>query len=117
MTTAATGMAPGSSAQDEPRWHYRRSLASRVILMTTMAVSFAVALVSLGAYVPVKMSLQNSLDTSLTERAHEAARSNAVDILLSGDLPAAVLGAGDVRMFIVRSDGTHTNDTGPVLRV
>ena len=117
MTTPANWAAPGSSVQDAPRWHYRRSLASRVILMTTMAVCFAVALVSLGAYVTVKVSLENSLDDSLTERAHEAAKSNAVDILLSKDLPAAVLGAGDVRMFIVRSDGTHTNDKGPVLRI
>jgi two-component system sensor histidine kinase MprB len=82
-----------------------------------MAVCFAVALVSLGAYVTVKMSLENSLDDSLTARAHEAARSNAVEILLSKDYPAAVLGAGDVRMFIVHSDGTHTNDNGPVLRI
>ena len=37
MSTPTTGPAPGSSAPDEPRWHYRRSLASRVILMTTMA--------------------------------------------------------------------------------
>jgi two-component system sensor histidine kinase MprB len=114
---AANWVPPGSSAYDQPRWHYRRSLASRVILMTTMAVCFAVALVSLGAYVTVKVSLQNSLDNSLTDRAHEAAKSNVVDILLSGDLPAAVLGAGDVRMFIVRSDGTHTNDKGPVLQI
>jgi len=117
MSEPTTWLPPGSSAQDEPRWHYRRSLASRVILMTTMAVCFAVALVSLGAYITVKMSLENSLDDSLTERAHEAARSNVVDILLSGDLPAAVLGAGDVRMFIVRSNGSHTNDKGPALQV
>jgi two-component system, OmpR family, sensor histidine kinase MprB len=114
---ATTWAPPGSSGYDQPRWHYRRSLASRVILMTTMAVCFAVALVSLGAYITVKVSLENSADDSLMERAHEAAKSNAVDILLSKDLPAAVLGAGDVRMFIVRSDGTHTNDKGPVLRI
>jgi two-component system sensor histidine kinase MprB len=114
----ATGLSPGSSEQDEPRWHYRRSLASRVILMTTMAVSFAVALVSLGAYVTVKMSLESSLDNSLTGRAHEAAKSNALEVLLSREkLPAAVLGAGDVRMFIVYSDGSHTNDNGPVLQI
>ncbi len=41
--------------------------------MTTMAVCFAVALVALGAYVTVKMSLENSLDNSLIQRAHKAA--------------------------------------------
>jgi two-component system, OmpR family, sensor histidine kinase MprB len=118
MSTPATGRQPGSSEWDEPRWHYRRSLASRVILMTTMAVCFAVALVALGAYVTVKQSLENSLDASLTGRAHEAAKSNALAVLLSQEkLPAAVLGAGDVRMFIVYADGSHTNDTGPLLRL
>jgi two-component system sensor histidine kinase MprB len=66
---------PSSATLDEPRWHYRRSLASRVILMTTMAVCFAVALVALGAYVTVKMSLENSLDNSLIDRAHAIADS------------------------------------------
>jgi two-component system sensor histidine kinase MprB len=115
---APTWAPPGSSPYDQPRWHYRRSLASRVILMTTMAVCFAVALVSLGAYITVKASLENSLDDSLVSRAHEAAKSNALQILLSQEkLPAAVLGAGDVRMFIVYSNGTHTNDRGPVLQI
>ncbi len=34
-----------------------------------MAVGFAVALVALGAYVTVKMSLESSLDNSLLDRA------------------------------------------------
>jgi len=67
---------PGSSEYDQPRWHYRRSLASRVILMTTMAVCFAVALVALGAYVTVKVSLENSLDNSLKQRARQAAAAH-----------------------------------------
>jgi two-component system sensor histidine kinase MprB len=117
MSATATGRAPGSSELDEPRWHYRRSLASRVILMTTVAVCFAVALVAVGAYVTVKMSLESSLDNSLTERAHRAARTNALDDLLSHDYPAWMLGAGDVRLFIVRANGHHTNDSGPALQI
>ena len=31
------------------RWHYRRSLASRVTLLTTIAVGVTVAFVALGA--------------------------------------------------------------------
>jgi two-component system sensor histidine kinase MprB len=117
MTPAATGKVPGSSEWDEPRWHYRRSLASRVILMTTVAVCFAVALVALGAYVTVKVSLEDSLDNSLMDRAHRAAESQALDVLLSRQIPAVALGAGDVRMFVVHSDGRHTNDTGPRLQI
>jgi two-component system, OmpR family, sensor histidine kinase MprB len=117
MMHPTTWVPPGSSVQDEPRWHYRRSLASRVILMTTMAVCFAVALVSLGAYVTVKMSLESSLDNSLTQRAHRASQTDALDDLLSQNYPTWMLGAGDVRMFIVRADGSHTNDDGPALEI
>ena len=105
MNTPATGVAPGSSAWDEPRWHYRRSLASRVILMTTMAVCFAVALVALGAYVTVKMSLQNSLDKSLLDRAHQAAATAPDDVLTTNPVPSYAAGVADVRLFVLTPDG------------
>jgi two-component system sensor histidine kinase MprB len=103
---------PGSSPYDQPRWHYRRSLASRVILMTTMAVCFAVALVALGAYVTVKMSLENSLDSSLLDRAHRAASSNTLATLTNERVPSYATGAADVRIFVVQNDGhAFTTDT------
>jgi two-component system sensor histidine kinase MprB len=105
MTAATTGLAPGSSAPDEPRWHYRRSLASRVILMTTMAVCFSVALVSLGAYVTVKMSLESSLDNSLLERAHRASDSLQLAQMTNNQVPSWATGAADVRIFVVENDG------------
>ena len=73
MSVPATGTGAGSSMWDERRWHYRRSLASRVVLLTTIAVGLAVAAVALGAYVTVRMSLESSLDNSLRDRAHQAA--------------------------------------------
>jgi two-component system sensor histidine kinase MprB len=115
MSPPATGQAPGSSAMDEPRWHYRRSLASRVILMTTMAVCFAVALVALGAYVTVKMSLESSLDNSLLDRAHRAASSGTLADLTNEQVPSWATGAADVRIFVMRADGhafsTDENDS------
>jgi two-component system, OmpR family, sensor histidine kinase MprB len=98
-------VAPGSSAWDEPRWHYRRSLASRVILMTTMAVCFAVALVALGAYVTVKMSLQNSVDKSLLDRARQAAATAPDDVLTTNPVPSYAAGVADVRLFVLTPDG------------
>ena len=110
-TTPTTGTATGSPAWDEPRWHYRRSLASRVILMTTMAVCFAVALVSLGAYVTVKMSLESSLDKSLLERAHRASDSLQLAQLTNNQVPSWATGAADVRIFVVQNDGrAYTTD-------
>ncbi len=62
----------------EKGWHYRRSLASRVILLTTIAVGFAVALVALAVFLTVRMQMQSSLDQSLLDRARQAASGGAV---------------------------------------
>ena len=111
MTSAARASAPvsaagpGSPEWDEPRWHYRRSLASRVILLTTMAVCFAVALVALGAFLTVKMSLQSSLDRSLLERAHRASTSITLAQLTNANIPGWATGAGDVHIYFVRDNG------------
>jgi len=105
MTEPTTWLPPGSSAPDQPRWHYRRSLASRVILMTTMAVCFAVALVSLGAYVTVKMSLQNSLDNSLLDRANQTAASAPLEAVQSEQIPTYAAGVADVRLFVLAANG------------
>src|SRR4051812_49914021 len=86
------------------RWHYRRSLASRVTLLTTMAVGLAVAIVALGAYITVRMQLQASLDDSLESRATTAAA--AVDEIPQEATPAFLAGASDVRVGFVRFDGT-----------
>jgi two-component system sensor histidine kinase MprB len=104
MSASLTG-APPAPTYDEPKWHYRRSLASRVILMTTMAVCFAVALVALGAYVTVKMSLQHSLDDSLLDRAAKSSQSLSLDQLQQEAVPSWETGAADVRVFVVRRDG------------
>ncbi len=86
----------------EGRWTYRRSLASRVILLTTMAVGLAVAFVAAGAYVTARMQLQSSLDDSLRERAHTAA---TFAFLERTEVPPSLLGAADVRMAYVYADG------------
>jgi two-component system sensor histidine kinase MprB len=90
----------------DARWHYRRSLASRVTLLTTMAVGLAVAIVALGAYMTVRMQLQASLDDSLESRATTAAAS--LDEIPQQAAPAFLAGASDVRVGFVRYDGTAT---------
>jgi two-component system sensor histidine kinase MprB len=89
----------------EGRWHYRRSLASRVTLLTTMAVGMTVAIVALGAYATVRMQLQSSLDATLVERA-ETASSGIDQISASTDVPSFVLPISDARVGIVGSNGS-----------
>ena len=100
-------------------WHYRRSLASRVILLTTIAVGLAVAFVSLGAFLTVRMQSQAALDDSLLDRAHKAASYPALSqITADYELPSWALGAGDVRIIYIWSDTRwRTFDQGPELQL
>lgn len=117
MTEQSTHEVIGSSTWGERRWHYRRSLASRVVLLTTMAVGLAVALVALGAYVTVRMSLESSLDNSLRDRAHRAAGSTQIARLTNESVPSWATGAADVRIFLVTAGGTAitTDSSAPEL--
>ena len=58
-----------------PTWLHRRSLASRVTLLTTLAVGLVVALIAIVGYVTVRMQLQSTTDQSLVQRARTAAAS------------------------------------------
>src|SRR3954471_482112 len=106
---------PAPLLGSDGRWHYRRSLASRVTLLTTMAVGLAVTIVALGAYVTVRMQLQSSLDDSLMTRAEKA--SAKLDQIPDYAASAFLLGASDVRVgFMEQSGQAWFLDTGDVIR-
>ncbi|WP_435770324.1 sensor histidine kinase [Nocardioides sp. SYSU DS0651] len=96
------------------RWRYRRSLASRVILLTTIAVGLSVALVAVGAYITARVQMQHALDDSLLDRANKAARSNTLLEASSAGIPPWALGAADVRIAFLDHEGTPVIlDRGP----
>lgn len=99
---------------DDKRWHYRRSLASRVAVLTTLAVAVSIAAMSLGAFMVMRMQLQDSLDESLLDRAEKAAKYTALSEMTRRDVPSWMLGAADVRIIFITSDrGVLTADDGP----
>ena len=105
-----------TSLWEERRWHYRRSLASRVILLTTIAVGLAVAFVALGAFVTVRSQLQATLDESLLERAKLAAQRPTLSQLTKYRVPSWALGAADVRIIFITADREWRSvDQGPTL--
>jgi two-component system sensor histidine kinase MprB len=81
--------------------HYRRSLASRVTLLTTMAVGFAVSVVAFAAYATVRTQAIGSLDDSLRARAEQAASANSLSALVREQIPAWALGAANVNIIYV----------------
>jgi two-component system sensor histidine kinase MprB len=82
-------------------FHYRRSLASRVTLLTTMAVGIAVTGVAFAAYATVRMQSMNSLDESLHSRAAQAAHADTLDVLSREKIPPWALGAADVKIIFL----------------
>ena len=89
----------------ERRWHYRRSLASRVTILTALAAGATVALVAFGAYLTVRMQLQATLDDSLLDRATQAAKSETLAAITNDcDIPSWAVGAADVRIAFIQLD-------------
>ena len=94
------------------RLHYRQSLASRVILLTTFAVGLSVALVALAAYLTVRHQLQSSMDESLKSRAQIAAQYDISEFTMQ-DVPAWMLGATDTRVGYITASGDIATTKGP----
>lgn len=112
MTGGGLAVGPGPDG----RWHYRRSLASRVIWLTTIAVGMSVALVAVGAYITARVQMQNALDDALLDRADKAAASNTLLEAGSAGIPPWALGAGDVRIAFLDYEGTPVIlDRGPTI--
>jgi two-component system sensor histidine kinase MprB len=68
--------------------HYRRSLASRVTLLSTLAVGFAVSAVAFAAYATVRAQAVGALDESLRGRAYAAAKTNTLNALAQQSVPS-----------------------------
>jgi two-component system sensor histidine kinase MprB len=84
-----------------PTFHYRRSLASRVTWLTTIAVAVTVTGVAFAAYATVRMQSLHSLDDSLHSRAAQAAHADTLDALSREEIPPWALGAADVKIVFL----------------
>ncbi len=83
----------------------RMSMAARISLLAACAVGFAVAVSSLAAYVTLRDQLHDRLDTSLLERASKASDTDIVKEATVRNIPSSLLGAADLRIFLVYADG------------
>lgn len=91
------------------RLHYRRSLASRVTLLATIAVAFAVALLSVTTYLVVSIQMQRNIDASLLERARAAGKDPTVLNTMTERKSARFVAAADVRVIF------YDIESGPVV--
>ena len=98
-------MRPTATDWPDRRWHYRRSLASRVAVLTTLALGVSIAILALTGYVVMRQQLMSSLDQSLLNRAHKATAVSTLSRLTVRGWPPWALGAADVRVILVDSEG------------
>ena len=87
---------------------FRGTLASRVALLTALAVTASVVLGSAAAYAVVRHQLYAALDESLLERARAAAASPALTQLTRENVPSWALGAADIKIGVLELDGDVT---------
>ncbi|WP_307807782.1 sensor histidine kinase [Nocardioides xinjiangensis] len=99
------------------RWHYRRSLASRVAVLTTLAVGLSITIMAFTAFVVMRQQLMSSLDQSLLNRAHKATAISTLSDLTVQGFPPWVLGAADVRVIFVTADGPPSGTDIPNFRL
>ncbi len=81
-------------------------MVARIALLAACAVGIAVAVASVAAYVMLRSQLYSRLDHSLLERATAAAKSPLVSSATFGDISPDLLGAADLRIYLIYSDGT-----------
>jgi two-component system sensor histidine kinase MprB len=91
-------------ADPATRWHYRRSLASRVTILTALATGATVALMAFGAYLTVRMQLQASLDDSLLHRAKTTA-TESLCTNSNSDITSEYFGAANVWIACIDATG------------
>ncbi|GAB3016981.1 two-component sensor histidine kinase [Nocardioides flavus (ex Wang et al. 2016)] len=94
------------------RWHYRRSLASRVAVLTTLVLGLLIAAMALTAFFVMRQQLMSSLDQSLLNRAHRATADTTLSRITAKGVPSWVLGAADVRIILITADGRGMSGSG-----
>ena len=91
-------------------WHYRRSLASRVTLLATIAVGLSVAFLAAGVYVTARIQLQSQLDQTLIDRARGTSQA---DVFARATPAETVLvGASDIRIAFLKDNQLLPLGTG-----
>ncbi len=91
---------------------FRGTLASRVSLLATIAVTLSIVFGSLAAYAVIRHQLYASLDDSLEQRATAAASTSTLASLTAQRVPSWALGAGDIKIAVLMEDGDVVS--GPV---
>ncbi|ADB35874.1 histidine kinase [Kribbella flavida DSM 17836] len=102
-------MVSANLARTQSWWQeklHRLSLHARVTLLAAVAVGFAVALVSVSAYVTVRQQMYRNLDSSLIDRAEQAAKTGVLTNQQNlATIPTDAFGLSDIRLGLYLATG------------
>lgn len=108
MSSANPAERPTGPSTPEPKhaqsFFRSRSLAGRIIILTTFAVALGVSAVAFAAYVTVQRQSLSALDSSLRARALHVTRSSELAALESDRVPSWALGLGGVKIIFIDLD-------------
>ncbi|MGN6162008.1 MAG: sensor histidine kinase [Marmoricola sp.] len=79
----------------------RRSLAGRIIVLTTLAVGLGVTALAFAAYFTVRQQSLSTLDASLRARAVQATRSSELAELEADRVPSWALAVANVKIIFI----------------
>jgi two-component system sensor histidine kinase MprB len=89
------------------------SMAARISLLAACAVGLSVAAASLATYVTLRAHLHERLDASLIQRASVMARTELVEEATLSSVSDIMLGAADMRIYLVFTNGAIASDGPP----
>ncbi|GAB3827996.1 HAMP domain-containing sensor histidine kinase [Kribbella italica] len=108
-----------TAARTQSWWQeklHRLSLHARVTLLAAVAVGFAVALVSVSAYVTVRQQMYQNLDNSLVDRASQAAKNGVLTSQKNlVQIPTDAFGLSDLRLGVYLTTGQPIGATNSYL--
>lgn len=88
------------------------SLRTRVILIAALGVGLMVSLVSVAAYVTVRISVDHAANQSLLERAYAAVSGPLADPTSLARIPPDAVGAADLRIALIYATGEGITSPG-----
>ncbi len=113
VSTAAhlrQGRPDGSTPRFELLDHF--SLRARIGILAALVAALAVILVSTAAFLTVRVTILQTLDANLLQRASAAAQSELADPRALAVIPPEVLGAGDIRIALLLATGDGRSAQG-----
>ncbi|WP_281689254.1 HAMP domain-containing sensor histidine kinase [Pseudonocardia thermophila] len=88
------------------------SLRGRIGVLAALVAGLMVVLVSISAFITVRISIMDTLDANLLQRAYFATESDLVNPQQLASLPPEAFGAGDVRLALLYVNGTFISAEG-----